>query len=413
LRKKFDFKLGSLLLLISVVLFSGGCGGIGGDDGDNGDKTFSDLPVLPPAPATSGNWVDVADTSWYNEDQSSFTLTTAEQLAGIHKIDQVDLFDKTFTLANDIDLAGRMWSPVWIYSFDGGGHTVSNMTIIGNFDTAGLLSLHHDGIVKNVHLTNVYINVSSDATCNAGGIAPSIYSDSSIENCTASGVISAYAQSGYSVSGGIVGVNDGRIDNCAFSGSVFSSSADSSNPFLLDTISYAGGVTGFNQGEVLNSSSNGRVASYPYTGAAGGVVGRNEATVASCKSGSDVSAYARGPDAGGVAGENRGEVVDSSSSGSVSSYNSNNTWFASAGGIVARNYGSVQDCFKTSGRIVITNTKSQYAFAGGVIGAVSAEAETISISGNTFSRAATGQQWGIGSDFRVRSPSNDGATPID
>jgi hypothetical protein len=408
LRKKFDFNLVFMLLLATLVLFSGGCGGGGGDDGDDGDKTFSDLPILPPAPVTSGNWNDVADTSWYSEAQSAFTISTAEQLAGMAHL---DLQGKTVTLADDIDLAGKEWSPVSsLGSFDGNGHTISNMTITGDVVLAGLFEQLTTGeTVKNLNLTNVYI--VSALPCNAGGIAT--LNSGAIENCTVSGVISTYVQRGFSNSGGIAGENNssGKVDNCTFSGSVFASSAESANPYLLDAFPYAGGAVGYNGGEVLNSSSNGKVSSYPYHGVAGGIAGRNAGTVAGCKSGSDVSCYARGPDAGGVVGLNYdcGEVIDSSSSSSVSSYNSNNTWFASAGGIVARNYGSVKDCLKTSGKITITNTKSPYAFAGGIIGA--SEAETI--SGNTFSRAGTGQQWGTGLDSRVNGPSNDGATPID
>ena len=150
-----------LLLVVAFVVAAGGCGG-GGDDGDNGDKTFSDLPTLPPAPATSGAWADAAYTSWYGEDQSAFTISTAEQLAGLSKVNRSGLYGKTVTLANDIDLAGREWTPVWIenFNFDGGGRTVSNMTITSS-DLASLFYGNTDGIIKNVNLTNVYIDVSS------------------------------------------------------------------------------------------------------------------------------------------------------------------------------------------------------------------------------------------------------------
>jgi hypothetical protein len=280
------------------------------------------------------------------------------------------------------------------------------MTITGYLGWPGLFGTIAGGTVKNVNVTNVYIVSSSKA-----GAIVGMNSGGTIENCTASGIISVYVQRGFSYNGGIVGENSGSVDSCTFSGSVFSSSSESTDSFLLDTFPYAGGVVGYNGGEVLNSSSNGRVSSYPYHGAAGGIAGRNEGTVARCKSGSDVSSHARGPDAGGVVGYNFGEVLSSSSSGSVSSYNSNNTWYATAGGIVARNdkSGSVENCFKTSGKIIITNTKSQYAFAGGIIGVLSDGAKTMS---NTFSRTATGQQWGIGYD-RGNGPSNDGATPTD
>lgn len=99
--------------------------------------------------AVSGSWQDVADTSWYDENETTFTITTAEQLAGLAKL--VNAMDgdkgidpmngKTILLGADIDLSGKEWVPIGycepimenhVYftgSFDGQNHTISGIYI--------------------------------------------------------------------------------------------------------------------------------------------------------------------------------------------------------------------------------------------------------------------------------------------
>ena len=64
---------------------------------------------LPGVPAEAANWSEVAVTSWYNASQSSFTISTAEQLAGLAQLvnSGTNFSGKTVALASDIDLAGR------------------------------------------------------------------------------------------------------------------------------------------------------------------------------------------------------------------------------------------------------------------------------------------------------------------
>lgn len=63
----------------------------------------------------NGSWQDVADTSWYDEEKTTFTITTAEQLAGLAKlVNEMDgdigidpMKGKTILLGADIDLSGK------------------------------------------------------------------------------------------------------------------------------------------------------------------------------------------------------------------------------------------------------------------------------------------------------------------
>ena len=53
------------------------------------------------------NWIDDANTSWYNKNETTFEISTAEDLAGLAKLvnDETDDFSgKTITLTQPIDL---------------------------------------------------------------------------------------------------------------------------------------------------------------------------------------------------------------------------------------------------------------------------------------------------------------------
>jgi hypothetical protein len=323
------------------------------------------------------NWIDVADTSWYENAPlaTSYTITKAEQLAGLAKLvnnvyPHVDFSGKTITLAEDIDLAGRQWTPIGYYyggssyhfngTFDGTYHIIWNMTItnteIGNrrsTEAVGLFGV--SGVtVQNVNLANVHIDVTAPYT------------------------------------GGVVGSNRGTVSDCTSNGNITSRAPYSYSHYLYG--SSAGGIVGDNDGTVLNcaSSCNVTASSSPYEAVAGGVVGHNWSggTVSGCTS-------------------NGGNVNSSSSSPSYphSSY---------AGGVVGDNYGTVSDCHKSNGRVsssITTSTVTTYAtaYAGGVIGGL----ESGTVSDCTFSRSATGQQWGIGgvnTMGQIGAPSNDGCT---
>ena len=90
-------------------------------------------------------WDGTSDTGWYNESDSTFEISTAEQLAGLaEKVNEgVDFSGKTITLTADIDLGGKEWTPIGDGSrlssistgnsfdgkFIGGDHTITGLTI--------------------------------------------------------------------------------------------------------------------------------------------------------------------------------------------------------------------------------------------------------------------------------------------
>lgn len=216
------------------------------------------LPLTGLAAAPAG-WDGTADTAWYGG-QTSYTLTTAGQLAGLAKlVNAGNTFSGvTFTLGNDIDLSGHEWTPIGWYdtaanpyksycfdgTFDGGGHTVSGVSV-GTADTpaagngfTGLFGAVGDdkaaAKITNLHVKDFYINCRQN--CGSFGALASRFYNGSIENCSASDVTirvintpAAYDQQdiGSNTVGGLVGAagdcniqvtNSRRITGCTVSG---------------------------------------------------------------------------------------------------------------------------------------------------------------------------------------------------
>ena len=63
---------------------------------------------------TSDSWDGVQDDSWYEEGTTEFTLTTAEQLAGLAKLvnEGIAFEGITVKLDTDITLDGHGWTPI-------------------------------------------------------------------------------------------------------------------------------------------------------------------------------------------------------------------------------------------------------------------------------------------------------------
>ena len=112
------------------------------------------------------------------------------------------------TLAADITLTGE-WTPIGIDfdhqytgTFDGGGNTITGLTVTGSNEYAGLFGrIGSGGTVKNVVLKDVQIT-SDNQYANVGGVAGWSFGGK-IENCSVSGSVSGSGMNGNA--GGVVG----------------------------------------------------------------------------------------------------------------------------------------------------------------------------------------------------------------
>ena len=164
----------------------------------------------------------------------NITISTAEELRLFARWvnNNNDTAWLTFVLTDDIDLAGvRMSSIGWYVicsksstlrfdrsfrgTFDGQGHTVSNLTINHNGCSTGFFGSTDGAIIKNVKIRDAYVFGMRQT----GGLVGRLVG-STVTNCTFVGKVSsrgepAQQNSGVNV-GGLVGLTTGStITNCA------------------------------------------------------------------------------------------------------------------------------------------------------------------------------------------------------
>ena len=252
------------------------------------------------------------DLGYTIESNGSYTVTSADGLMNVAELVNGGKTDINITLDKNIDLTGKDWTPIgtsfdnsYTGTFDGGGHTITGLTVTTNDEYAGLfgyLGNFNNGAatVKNVVMEGIQI------TCNhrlgyAGGVAG--FSWGTIENCSVSGSVS-----GTVYVGGVVGVQiGGSITGCSSSATVkgtvdVGGVAGQTNSSATLTACYAtgnvtieidpiknisgGGLVGFNGGSsLLACYATGNVTS---TGSStgkvhiGGFLGNNYTTVTAC-----------------------------------------------------------------------------------------------------------------------------------
>ena len=165
------------------------------------------------------------DLGYTIESNGSYTVYNADGLLNIAELVNGGKTDINITLDKNIDLTGKDWTPIgtsfdnsYTGTFDGGGHTITGLTVTTNDEYAGLFGYlgnfgNAAATVKNVVMEGIQI------TCNhrsgyAGGVVG--YSWGTIENCSVSGSVS-----GTVYVGGVVGVQiGGSITGCSSSATV-------------------------------------------------------------------------------------------------------------------------------------------------------------------------------------------------
>ena len=161
------------------------------------------------------------DLGYTIESDGSYTVTSADGLMNIAELVNGGKTDINITLDKNIDLTGKDWTPIgtsfknsYTGTFDGGGHTITGLTVTTNDKYAGLFGyIGNAGTVKNVVMEGVQIT-SNHGSSQAGGVVG--FSQGTIENCSVSGSVS-----GTVYVGGVVGVQiGGSITGCSSSATV-------------------------------------------------------------------------------------------------------------------------------------------------------------------------------------------------
>ena len=246
------------------------------------------------------------DPGYTIEGNGSYTVTSADGLMNVAELVNGGKTDINITLDKNIDLTGKDWTPIgtsfdnsYTGTFDGGGHTITGLTITTKDQFVGLFGyLNRAGTVKNVVMEGIQIT-SNHMFGNTGGVAG--FSWGTIENCSVSGSVS-----GTKCVGGVVGAQKaGSITGCSSSatvkgtvdvggvagekwGSMTACYATGNVTLEIDSPKNlsGGGLVGFNGGSsVLACYATGNVTS---TGSSTGKVhisgflGNNYTTVTAC-----------------------------------------------------------------------------------------------------------------------------------
>ena len=242
-----------------------------------------------------------------SEDGKTYNVTSADGLKNVAELVNGGKTDINITLDTDLTLTGE-WTPIgtaWNNSytgtFNGGGHTITGLTMTGSDEYAGLFGyIGSGGTVKNVKLEDVQIE-SDNQYANVGGVAG--YSWGNIENCAVSGSVSGNSNSNGTSNcvGGVVGQQyGGTITECTSSA-------------IVDGTNEVGGVVGqTNYGATLTACyATGDVTAErdPQNNTyAGGVVGFNGGgTLTACYATGNVTVTGDGTGSiyvGGVTGSN-------------------------------------------------------------------------------------------------------------
>ncbi|QUT23152.1 fimbrillin family protein [Bacteroides xylanisolvens] len=246
------------------------------------------------------------DLGYTIEGNGSYTVTSADGLMNVAELVNGGKTDINITLDKNIDLTGKDWTPIgtsfdnsYTGTFDGGGHTITGLTITTKDQFVGLFGyLNRAGTVKNVVMEGIQIT-SNHMFGNTGGVAG--FSWGTIENCSVSGSVS-----GTKCVGGVVGAQKaGSITGCSSSatvkgtvdvggvagekwGSLTACYATGNVTLEIDSPKNlsGGGLVGFNGGSSVlacyatgNVTSTGSSTGYVHIG---GFLGDNYTTVTAC-----------------------------------------------------------------------------------------------------------------------------------
>lgn len=280
----------------------------------------------------AGKFYDITldkDKGYTDDGQGNYIVTTAEGLKAVADIANNGNLGINITLTENINLTDMDWAPIGIDynhqytgTFNGGGHTITGLTVTGSNEYAGLFGrIGSGGKVMNVKLEGVQIESDNEMSA-VGGVVG--YSYGNIENCSVSGSVSSN-----STAGGVVGAQlGGSITGCNTSATV-------------KGVTYAGGIAGYTNGggSLTGCYATGSISVENNTtnaAWAGGVVGSNgSSTLTACYATGSVTSSGSGTIyAGGVTGTNDFGTL-------TACYHANGTISCpggTTGGVAGRNY---------------------------------------------------------------------------
>lgn len=213
--------------------------------------------------------------------------------------------------------------------FEGKGHTITIGADAAGTNTNLVPFFKNSGVIHDLNVTGT-VSVKTYF----GSVVSSNGSGGYVIDCSSKADITV---TGKGMVGGIVGVNEGTVYRCRFTGTLATET--------MNGVSYYGGIIGSNLGTVDSCANYGSIRGCVNVG---GIAGQNyeNGTVKDCLNAGDISANAE--DAGGITGRNFGTISSSFTSGNVTlAAYSNSTGY---GGICAYNSGAITGTYYDRGQ---------------------------------------------------------------
>lgn len=247
-------------------------------------------------------------------DLSQYDISSADDLVELAENVNNGLYDGyygvTFVMTSDISLADccmtidgeNGWIPIGSFAypfkgtFDGAGYSITGLTV--NRENAERVGLFGE-INTNATVKNLTVSGSITGSNYTAGIVG--YNQGTIENCTNRASISAKNNSMHV--GGIVGYNEGTV-----------SASNNEIDIDLGFVTMVGGIVGCNTGTVEKSYNRaGIMSTNPMIG---GIVGNNSAggNINICLNAGEISGKSI---IGGIAGNNQGVILNVFNSGYI------------------------------------------------------------------------------------------------
>lgn len=274
-------------------------------------------------------------------EDDTVSLRTADDLLAFAQNCTLDSWSrgKTVRLEADIDLTDVDFTPIPTFggTFEGGGHTISGLSLTGSGNVRGLFRyIQTGGTVRNLTVkgsidptdrkdtlgllagsnrgtvSNVSAQGAVSGTASIGGLVGINEAEGQLVNCTFSGTVE-----GEHYVGGITGQNHGSVVQCDNQGSVNITEVDTEvdldqlNTDQINATENApvctdiGGIAGYSAGILQNCTNTGAVG-YAHVGYnIGGIVGRQSGYLDGCANAGTILGR---KDVGGVAGQLEPEV---------------------------------------------------------------------------------------------------------
>lgn len=303
-------------------------------------------------------------------------ITTEQQLRAIALHPNND-----YVLGADIELTSD-WAPIANFGgsltgrngTEGERFTISNLVLSGTGYNGMFQTLRSSAKISDIIISGVEITSGSIV-----GVVAAI-NQGTVSKISISGLVANNGTNGGDQFGGIVGQNQGFIDNCAL---------EPSNTITLTDMKYVGGVSAVNYGTITNTTVSAQIVMSNPTenlqfGGIAGTQGRASALISNCafsigKLEANSNKIVR---AGGIVGYNsEGSIKKSYISAHNITTSSNSSSYS--GGIVGLHFGGLVEACYAYGDVENFN-------AGGIIGKTHANVRQSYFNGNVNGRIIGG-----------------------